>query len=83
MKIVTSIKCIDFLDCSVVNLMVGWVLLSVSMKSVSLSCPCVQILKMSSMKRHHTRGLCRALSRALVSRTFKDHETPFSWEKNA
>ena len=62
-------KMYGFLDCSVVNLMVGWVLLSVSMKSVSLSCPCVQIIKMSSMKRHHTRGLCGALSRALVSRT--------------
>ena len=46
--IVTSRKCIDCLDCldcSLVNLIVGWVMLSASTKSVSLSCPCVQIIK--------------------------------------
>ena len=42
--------------------------LSVVMKSASLSCPCVQIKKMSSIKRHHTRGLYGAFSRAVASR---------------
>ena len=65
---VTSRKLMDVEEVSWVNLMVECMWLSVVMKSVSLSCPSVQIKKMSSIKRHHTRGLYSAFSRAVASR---------------
>ena len=58
----------DVEEVSLVNLMVGWMWLNVVMKSASLSCPCVQIKNISSIKRHHTRGLYGAFSRAVASR---------------
>ena len=47
----------DVEEVSLVNLMVGCMWLSVVMKSVSLSCLCVQIKDISSIKRYHERGL--------------------------
>ncbi len=49
METVTSRKCINKSEYSLVNFMVRLDWLSVFMKSVSLSCPCVQIKKMLSM----------------------------------
>ncbi len=42
---VTSRKWVEVEEMSLVNLIVGWMLLRLSIKSVSLSCPCVQIKK--------------------------------------
>ena len=54
----TSRKITSQVDLSASNLMLGGQLLRNWTKIVNLSCPCVQMMKMSSMNLFHICGVC-------------------------